>query len=121
MCIAERYDEWVLFLLIAIMSNLNFPKNMFYYNIKNNNYEFFKCCETYCGEYFLTFNGRVEMKAPQELLNERKERIRKAVALEKPDRTPVVTLADGFVRPIWGSSCQRPQAALFRSMPKLKM
>ncbi|WP_211289719.1 hypothetical protein SPSIL_006060 [Sporomusa silvacetica DSM 10669] len=36
------------------------------------------------------------MKTPQELLKERKERIRKAVALEKTDRTPVVTLADGF-------------------------
>ena len=36
------------------------------------------------------------MKTPQELLQERKERIRKAVALEQTDRTPVVTLADGF-------------------------
>ncbi|WP_186451085.1 hypothetical protein [Sporomusa sp. KB1] len=36
------------------------------------------------------------MKPPQELLKERKERIRKAAALEKTDRTPVVTLADGF-------------------------
>ncbi|HEY3423873.1 MAG TPA: uroporphyrinogen decarboxylase family protein [Negativicutes bacterium] len=36
------------------------------------------------------------MKSNQELLQERKTRIRQAVALEKPDKTPVVTLADGF-------------------------
>jgi len=36
------------------------------------------------------------MKTNAELLNERRERIRKAVALEKPDRTPVVPLMDAF-------------------------
>ncbi|WP_005035082.1 uroporphyrinogen decarboxylase family protein [Holophaga foetida] len=36
------------------------------------------------------------MKTNAELLTERKERIRKAVALEKPDRTPLVYMADSF-------------------------
>jgi len=36
------------------------------------------------------------MKTNQALLAERKERIRKAVAMEKVDRTPVVLLSDGF-------------------------
>ncbi|MBV7274730.1 uroporphyrinogen-III decarboxylase [Clostridium sp. PL3] len=36
------------------------------------------------------------MKTTQELYNERLTRFRKAVALEKPDRTPVVMMADSF-------------------------
>lgn len=36
------------------------------------------------------------MKSSQELLQERMERIKKAIALEKPDRTPVVISADAF-------------------------
>lgn len=36
------------------------------------------------------------MKTSQELFRERTERIKKAVALEKPDRTPVVLAADSF-------------------------
>nr|WP_320130923.1 uroporphyrinogen decarboxylase family protein [uncultured Holophaga sp.] len=36
------------------------------------------------------------MKTNAELLAERKERIRKAVALEQPDKTPVVLLMDAF-------------------------
>lgn len=36
------------------------------------------------------------MKTNADLLNERRERIRKAVAMEKPDRTPLVFLMDAF-------------------------
>lgn len=36
------------------------------------------------------------MKTPQELYNERLKRIKAAVALEKPDRVPVVPLGDSF-------------------------
>ncbi|SMC80652.1 uroporphyrinogen decarboxylase family protein [Sporomusa malonica] len=36
------------------------------------------------------------MKTNQELLNERIARVHKAIALEKPDRTPVVIQTDGF-------------------------
>ncbi|MDF2569925.1 MAG: methylcobalamin:coenzyme methyltransferase [Sporomusa sp.] len=36
------------------------------------------------------------MKTNQELLNERISRVQKAIALEKPDRTPVVIQTDGF-------------------------
>ncbi len=36
------------------------------------------------------------MKTNQELLCERKERLRKAVALEKPDKTPFILMADAF-------------------------
>ncbi|MBP1627753.1 MAG: methyltransferase, MtaA/CmuA family [Holophagaceae bacterium] len=36
------------------------------------------------------------MSSNAELLAQRKERIRRAVALEQPDRTPVVTMADSF-------------------------
>ncbi|MCL6477879.1 MAG: uroporphyrinogen-III decarboxylase [Peptococcaceae bacterium] len=36
------------------------------------------------------------MKSNQELLKERVERVHKAIALEKPDKTPVVLLADAF-------------------------
>jgi len=36
------------------------------------------------------------MKTNQELLSERKERVRKAVALEKPDKTPFILMADAF-------------------------
>lgn len=36
------------------------------------------------------------MKTPQELYNERLNRIKTAVALEKPDRVPVVPLGDSF-------------------------
>lgn len=36
------------------------------------------------------------MKTNQELLKERVERVNKAIALEKPDKTPVVLLTDGF-------------------------
>jgi hypothetical protein len=35
-------------------------------------------------------------KTNQELLSERKERLRKAVALEKPDKTPFILMADAF-------------------------
>ncbi len=36
------------------------------------------------------------MKTNQELLAERKERVRKAIALEKPDKTPMILMADAF-------------------------
>lgn len=36
------------------------------------------------------------MKTEQELLLERKTRVSKAIALEKPDRTPVILMADAF-------------------------
>ncbi|HWR45533.1 uroporphyrinogen decarboxylase family protein [Sporomusa sp.] len=36
------------------------------------------------------------MKTTQELLLERKTRVHKAIALEKPDRTPVILMADAF-------------------------
>ncbi|BBB91103.1 MAG TPA: uroporphyrinogen decarboxylase family protein [Methylomusa anaerophila] len=36
------------------------------------------------------------MKTNQELLQERKTRLNKAITLEKPDRTPVVLMADAF-------------------------
>lgn len=36
------------------------------------------------------------MKSANELLKERKERLKKAIALEKPDRTPVIYMADAF-------------------------
>ncbi|WP_373665361.1 Uroporphyrinogen decarboxylase [Sporomusa silvacetica DSM 10669] len=36
------------------------------------------------------------MKSNNEILKERQERVRKAIALEKPDRTPVILMADGF-------------------------
>ena len=36
------------------------------------------------------------MKTNHELLSERKERLRKAVALEKPDKTPFILMADAF-------------------------
>ncbi|MBP2654597.1 MAG: methyltransferase, MtaA/CmuA family [Firmicutes bacterium] len=36
------------------------------------------------------------MKQAQELLRERKERVMKAIRLEKPDRTPVILMADSF-------------------------
>ncbi len=36
------------------------------------------------------------MNSKTELLKERKERIRKAIALEKPDRTPVILMSDAF-------------------------
>jgi Uroporphyrinogen decarboxylase (URO-D) len=36
------------------------------------------------------------MQTTQDILTERRERIRKAVALEKVDRTPIVLLSDGF-------------------------
>lgn len=36
------------------------------------------------------------MKTAQELLLERKTRVHKAIALEKPDRTPVIIMADAF-------------------------
>ena len=36
------------------------------------------------------------MKSTQELLKERTDRVKKAIALEKPDRTPIILMADGF-------------------------
>ena len=42
------------------------------------------------------------MKTAQELLNERSTRIKKAIALEKPDRTPVVLSADAFCANLMG-------------------
>lgn len=36
------------------------------------------------------------MKTNQELLQERKARLYKAIALEKPDRTPIILMADAF-------------------------
>jgi uroporphyrinogen-III decarboxylase len=36
------------------------------------------------------------MSTPQELLNQRMTRVLKAIALEKPDRTPVIAWADAF-------------------------
>ncbi|RMD04140.1 uroporphyrinogen-III decarboxylase [Clostridium autoethanogenum] len=42
------------------------------------------------------------MKTSQELYNERLTRIKKAIALEKPDRTPVIPYADAFLANVAG-------------------
>lgn len=56
------------------------------------------------------------MKSPQELYTERLNRIKSAVALEKPDRVPVVPLGDSFMANIVGVKlsdfCMKPEVAL---------